>query len=88
MLRKNAQDVSDLFAVACAGPAPADHDPLADVGGREPDFEPVAHAAHLFALSLRSMRGSAMTYVMGGSTSAATRPHLHAAGVSGDRLAC
>ena len=27
--------------------APADHDPLADVGGGEPDLEPVAHAGHL-----------------------------------------
>ena len=27
--------------------APADNDPLADVGGGEPDLEPVAHAGHL-----------------------------------------
>ena len=28
--------------------APADHDPLADIGGCEADLEPVAHAGHLF----------------------------------------
>ena len=45
---ENAQDVGDLFAVTRAGPAPADHDPLADIGGCEADLEPVAHAGHLF----------------------------------------
>ena len=30
---ENAQDVGDLFAVTRAGPAPADHDPLAGIGG-------------------------------------------------------
>ena len=48
MLLENAQDVGDLFAVTRAGPAPADHDPLADIGGCEADLEPVAHAGHLF----------------------------------------
>jgi len=45
---ENAQDVGDLFAVTRAGPAPADHDPLADIGGCEADLEPVAHAGHPF----------------------------------------
>ena len=48
ILLENAQDVGDLFAVTRAGPAPADHDPLADIGGCEADLEPVAHAGHLF----------------------------------------
>ena len=48
ILLQNAQDVGDLFAVTRAGPAPADHDPLADIGGCEADLEPVAHAGHLF----------------------------------------
>ena len=43
---KNAQDVGHLLAAFWAGP-PADHDPLADVGGGEPDLESVAHAGHL-----------------------------------------
>ena len=48
ILLQNAQDVGDLFAVTRAGPAPADHDPLADIGGCEADLEPVAHVGHLF----------------------------------------
>ncbi len=44
-LLKDAQDVGHLRAAFGAGP-PADHDPLADVGGCEPDLEPVAHAGH------------------------------------------
>src|SRR5580700_561039 len=44
ILLENAQHVGDLFAVTRAGPAPADHDPLADIGGCEADLEPVAHA--------------------------------------------
>jgi len=48
ILLENAQDVGDLFAVTWAGPPPADHDPLADIGGCEADLEPVAHAGHLF----------------------------------------
>ncbi len=32
-LFENAQDVGDLFAAIRAAPAPADHDPLADIGG-------------------------------------------------------
>ena len=48
ILLENAQDVGDLFAVTRAGPAPADHDPLADIGGCEADPGPVAHAGHLF----------------------------------------
>jgi hypothetical protein len=47
ILLENAQHVGDLFAVTRAGPAPADHDPLADIGGCEADLEPVAHAGHL-----------------------------------------
>src|SRR5690348_12335364 len=45
-LLKDARDVGHLRAAFGAGP-PADHDPLADVGGGEPDLEPVAHAGHL-----------------------------------------
>jgi hypothetical protein len=48
MLLENAQDVGDLLAAIGAGPTPADHDPLADIGRCEPDLEPVAHACHLF----------------------------------------
>ncbi len=46
-LLQNAQHVGDLLATIWAGPAPADNDPLADVGHGEPDHEPVAHAGHL-----------------------------------------
>jgi hypothetical protein len=35
---ENAQDVGDLFAAIGAGPAPADHNPLPDIGGCEPDL--------------------------------------------------
>jgi hypothetical protein len=35
---KDAQGVGDRLAVTWCGPAPADHDPLADIGGREPDL--------------------------------------------------
>ncbi len=48
MLLENAHDVGDLLAIIWAGPAPADNDPLTDVGRSEPDLEPVAHAGHLF----------------------------------------
>jgi hypothetical protein len=48
MLLEDAQDVGDLFTAIEAGAAPADHDPLADIGRCEPDLEPVAHACHLF----------------------------------------
>src|ERR1039458_3875887 len=34
ILLENAQDVGDLFAVTWTGPSPADHDPLAHIGGR------------------------------------------------------
>ncbi len=47
VLLEDAQHVGDLVAIIWAGPAPADNDPLADVGGGEPDLEPVAHAGHL-----------------------------------------
>jgi hypothetical protein len=43
-LLKDAQDVGDRLAVTWCGPAPADDDPLADIGGREPDLQPEAHA--------------------------------------------
>ena len=46
MLFEDAKDVGDLLAVIWAGPAPADNDPLTDVGPGEPDREPVAHAGH------------------------------------------
>jgi hypothetical protein len=48
MLLEDAQDVGDLLDAIGAGAAPADHDPLADIGRCEPDLEPVAHACHLF----------------------------------------
>jgi hypothetical protein len=35
---KDAQDIGDRLAAPWCGPAPADHDPLADVGGCEPDL--------------------------------------------------
>lgn len=57
MLLENAQDVSDLFAVIRAGAAPADHDPLADIGRREPDLEPVAHDGHLQRAGLGGAAG-------------------------------
>lgn len=44
MLLENAQHVGDLLAIIWAGPAPADNDPLADVGRGEPDLKTVAHA--------------------------------------------
>ena len=34
---QNAQDVGDHRATTSCGPAPPDHDPLADVGAGEPD---------------------------------------------------
>jgi hypothetical protein len=37
-LLKNAQHVSDHLAAAMCGPAPPDHNPLADIGGGEPDL--------------------------------------------------
>jgi hypothetical protein len=42
VLLEDAQNVGDLLAAIGAGPTPADHDPPTDVGGCEPDFEPVA----------------------------------------------
>jgi hypothetical protein len=42
---KDAKHVGHLGAAFLAGP-PADHDSLADVGGCQPDLEPVAHASH------------------------------------------
>jgi len=71
MLFENAQHVGDLLAAIWAEPAPADHDPLANVGRGEPDLEPVAHAGHLLrgaaqVLSLTSMHGAVITYVTGG----------------------
>jgi hypothetical protein len=47
MLLEDAQDVRDLLAAIGAGAAPADHDPLADVGRCEPDLKPVVHACHM-----------------------------------------
>ena len=37
-LLKDAQDVGDHLAATLRGPAPADHDPLTDIGGCEPDL--------------------------------------------------
>jgi hypothetical protein len=38
ILFENAQDVGDPLAAIRAAPAPADHDPLANIGGGEPDL--------------------------------------------------
>jgi hypothetical protein len=35
---EDAEDVGDHLTVTWNGPAPADHDPLADIGGRKPDL--------------------------------------------------
>jgi hypothetical protein len=35
---KDAQYIGDGLAVTGCGPAPADHDPLADIGSCEPDL--------------------------------------------------
>jgi hypothetical protein len=62
MLFEDAKDVGDLLAVIWAGPAPADNDPLTDVGPGEPDREPVAHAGHLFrGLAARAAASLATT---------------------------
>jgi hypothetical protein len=37
-LLKDAQHVGNLLAVTWRGPTPADHDPLANIGGCEPDL--------------------------------------------------
>jgi len=37
-LLKDAEDVGDRLPVAWRLPAPADHDPPADIGGCEPDL--------------------------------------------------
>jgi hypothetical protein len=52
MLLEDAQDVGDLLAAIGAGAAPADHDPLADIGRCQPDLKPVAHACHLSRLGV------------------------------------
>src|SRR5215471_8193374 len=44
-LFENAQHVVHLRAVSRSWP-PADDDPFADIGGGEPELEPVTHAAH------------------------------------------
>jgi hypothetical protein len=44
---KNAQHISHQPGAIQFCWAPADRDPLADVGGGDPDLEPVAHAGHL-----------------------------------------
>jgi hypothetical protein len=44
---KNAQHIGHQLAAIQLCWAPADRDPLADIGGCDPDFEPVAHAGHL-----------------------------------------
>src|SRR5712691_7060381 len=72
ILLENAQDVGDLFAVTRAGPAPADHDPLADIGGCEADLEPVAHAGHLFP-GWAARAGTGPTAQIGQSVAPASR---------------
>src|SRR5215475_1215382 len=46
---EDAQHVGHLRGAVQFRWAPADRDPLADVGGGDPDHEPVAHAGHLHA---------------------------------------
>jgi hypothetical protein len=48
-LFQDAEDVGDRLPLARSGPTPANHDALPDIGGCEPDFEPVAHGGHLLA---------------------------------------
>jgi hypothetical protein len=48
-LLKDAQNVGNLLAATSCGPAPPDHDPLADISGGEPDLKPVAHVGSLLA---------------------------------------
>jgi hypothetical protein len=55
-LLENAQHVGDPLAVIWAGPAPADNDPLTDIGSCEPDHEPVAHASHLLGGAVLAAR--------------------------------
>src|SRR6266849_8752854 len=45
-LLENAQHVGHLLAVSRSW-APADHDPLADIGAGQPDLQPVPHTCHL-----------------------------------------
>jgi hypothetical protein len=81
----SAQHVGHLLAVSRSW-APADHDPLAGIGGGQPGLQPVPHAVtcaragrpvagqsagrlQAQGLSLTPVHGSAIEYVMGGSTS-------------------
>jgi hypothetical protein len=48
-LLKDAEDVGDLLFATSCGPAPPDHDPLADISGSEPDLKPVAHVGSVLA---------------------------------------
>jgi hypothetical protein len=58
VLLEDAEHVRDLLAGIWAGPAPADHNPLANIGRREPDLKPITHAGCPFA-SLRLRRRAA-----------------------------
>jgi hypothetical protein len=46
---EDAEDVGDHVTAISCRPAPPDHDPLADVGGGEPDLKPVVHVGSLLA---------------------------------------
>ena len=46
---ENAQHIGHQLAAIQLCWAPADGDPLADIGGCDPDLEPVTHAGHLLA---------------------------------------
>src|SRR5947207_1849937 len=84
ILLENAQDVGDLFAVTRAGPAPADYDPLADIGGCEADLEPVAHAGHLFpgrAAHRPALIGGQSIHRVTAAAFAAARPAIRPGGV-------
>jgi len=48
-LLEDSQDVGDNLTAISGRPAPPDHDPLADIGGGEPDLKPVAHVGSLLA---------------------------------------
>jgi hypothetical protein len=86
MLFEDAKDVGDLLAVIWAGPAPADNDPLTDVGPGEPDREPVAHAGHLFrGLAARAAASLATTPLPVGDVAGDAVGVIRAAGRSSRR---
>jgi hypothetical protein len=59
VLLERAEDIGHLSVGLCPRRAPADHNPLTDVGGRKPNLKPVTHAPH------RPLRRSASRSVAG-----------------------